>query len=169
MPHREGVGEEHPKTHLIHIICIFTFILVCISDSIFFNFTTFLINFIPWFIRIILCGIFIIIALIFMWLSGKAVFPNSQEGISLVKTGILAHVRHPMYLGTPLIFIAFIFLTLSLISIVPLIITLFFFNKMIKFEEKDLERKFGQEFLDYKKKVPRWFPRLTPAKFEESS
>jgi len=72
-----------------------------------------------------------------------------------------------MYLGTPLIFIAFIFLTLSLISIVPTVITMFLFNNMIKFEEKDLEKIFGQEYLEYKKKVPRWFPRLTPAKFED--
>ena len=102
-----------------------------------------------------------------MKLSGNAVFPHDQEEKPLAKTGIFAYVRNPMYLGIPLIFIAFIFLTLSLISIIPIVITMFLFNYMVKFEEKDLEKIFGQEYLEYKRKVPRWFPRLTPAKFED--
>ncbi len=167
MPHRMGAGREHPQTHLIHIICITGFIVVCMSDSLIFNFSTFLINYIQPIVRIILFGIFLVIALLFFKLSGNAVFPNDQEEKPLAKTGIFAHVRNPMYLGTPLIFIAFIFLTLSLISIVPLIITMVLFNNMVKFEEKDLEKIFGQEYLEYKKKVPRWLPRLTPAKFED--
>jgi len=167
MPHRMGAGREHPQTHLIHIICITGFIIVCVSDSLFFNFSTFLINFIPPLIRIILCGIFLVIALLFMKLSGNAVFPHNQEEKPLVKTGIFAHVRNPIYLGTPLIFIAFLFLTLSLISIVPIIITMILFNNMVKFEEKELEKIFGQEYLEYKRNVPRWLPRLTPAKFED--
>jgi protein-S-isoprenylcysteine O-methyltransferase Ste14 len=28
---------------------------------------------------------------------------------------------------------------------------------MVKFEEKILEEIFGEQFLEYKKKVPRWF------------
>lgn len=167
MPHRMGAGREHPQTHLIHIICIIGFIVVSISDSLIFNFSTFLTNSVPPIIRIFLFGIFMVIALLFMKLSGNAVFPHDQEEKPLAKTGIFAHVRNPMYLGTPLIFIAFLFLTLSLISIVPVIITMILFNNMVKFEEKDLEKIFGQEYLEYKKKVPRWFPRLTPAKFEE--
>jgi len=167
MPHRMGAGREHPQTHLIHIICIIGFIGVCFSDSVILNFSTFLINFISPIVRFILFVIFLVIALLFFKLSGNAVFPHDQEEKPLAKTGIFAHVRNPMYLGTPLIFIAFIFLTLSLISIVPLIITMVLFNNMVKFEEKDLEKIFGQEYLEYKKKVPRWLPRLTPAKFED--
>jgi protein-S-isoprenylcysteine O-methyltransferase Ste14 len=34
------------------------------------------------------------------------------------------------------------------------------------FEEKGLEKRFGQEYLDYKRNVPRWIPRLTPWKSE---
>ena len=167
MPHRSGVGREHPQTHLIHIICIIGFIIVCVSDSVIFNFSTFLINFISPIVRIILFAIFLLIALIFMRLSGKKVFPENEQEKRLAKTGVFAYVRNPMYLGTPLIFIAFIFLTLSLLSIVPLVITMYFFNNMVKFEEKDLEKIFGQEYMEYKKKVPRWVPRLTPAKFED--
>ena len=30
------------------------------------------------------------------------------------------------------------------------------------FEEKDLEKRFGESYLEYKRNVPRWIPRLTP-------
>lgn len=30
------------------------------------------------------------------------------------------------------------------------------------FEEKSLEKRFGKDYLEYKKHVPRWIPRLTP-------
>jgi hypothetical protein len=29
-------------------------------------------------------------------------------------------------------------------------------------EEKGLEKRFGPEYIEYKKHVPRWFPRTTP-------
>jgi protein-S-isoprenylcysteine O-methyltransferase Ste14 len=42
---------------------------------------------------------------------------------------------------------------------------LFFIINHIYFiysEEPGLERRFGQEYLEYKKNVPRWVPRLRP-------
>jgi len=30
------------------------------------------------------------------------------------------------------------------------------------FEEKDLEKRFGSDYMRYKTNVPRWLPRLTP-------
>lgn len=46
---------------------------------------------------------------------------------------------------------------------------LIFFNKEAIFEEKDLKKICYKEYLEDKEKVPRWFPRLTPAKFEDSN
>jgi len=99
-------------------------------------------------------------------LSHRAVFPKESKEKKLAKTGLYAHVRHPMYIGTPLIFISFILLTFSLISLIPLVINIILFNSIMKFEENELEKVFGQKYKEYKKKVPRWLPRLTPAKFE---
>jgi protein-S-isoprenylcysteine O-methyltransferase Ste14 len=165
MPHKEGAGKEHPKTHVILIGSILLFAPICILDSLLFNISTQLALVIPLFVRIISFIIVLVIAIAFMQLSEKAVF-SDEEVKPLKKTGIFAHVRNPMYLSTPLIFIAFVLLTASLISIIPIIITFIVYTNMVKFEEKDLEKIFGQEYLDYKKKVPRWLPRLTPAKFD---
>ncbi|MFX1394427.1 MAG: methyltransferase family protein [Promethearchaeota archaeon] len=169
MPHSKGAGGEHPKTHLYHIISIALFLIILILDVLIFKFSTFLQSYIPLFIRIIFFIFFLTWALIFFMLSHRAVFPEESKEIKLVKTGIYAYIRHPMYIGTPLIFIAFILLSMSLISIIPLAICIILFNIVMKFEEKGLEKIFGQEYSEYKKKVHRWIPRLTPAKFNNSN
>ena len=140
------------------------FITVCVLDTFIFNISTQLTLFIPLIVRIILFAIMLILGLVFQNLAHKGVF-SEEEVKPLKKTGIFAHVRNPMYLSTPLFCIAVIFLTLSLISIIPVIITFVMYTSMVKYEEEDLEKVFGQEYLEYKEKVPRWLPRLTPAKF----
>ena len=163
--HNKGAGKEHPKTHLILISSIIMFVTVCILDAFVFNISTQLVLFIPLIVRIILWGIMLVFGFVLQKLSHEGVF-NEGDVKPLVKTGIFAHVRNPMYLSTPVFCIAFIFLTMSLISIIPVIITFVMYTYMVKYEEKDLEKVFGQEYLEYKEKVPRWFPRLTPAKFD---
>lgn len=37
------------------------------------------------------------------------------------------------------------------------------------FEEKGLEKRFGEDYLTYKRNVPRWLPRLSPYSLEEKS
>jgi protein-S-isoprenylcysteine O-methyltransferase Ste14 len=38
------------------------------------------------------------------------------------------------------------------------IIVFIAYNKMANYEEKVLEKLFGEEYLGYKKKVSKWFP-----------
>ena len=80
----------------------------------------------------------------------------------LIITGFYSHVRNPMHIGVfliligesilvgslPLTLCAFLFIAGNLIYI-PLI------------EEKKLTERFGNEYLIYKKNVPRWIPRLS--------
>jgi len=162
--HKKGAGKEYPKTHLILISSVIMFITTCVLDTFLLNFSTQLAFIIPLIVRIIPFAIMLLIALVFQHLSHQAVF-NEEDVNSLKKSGIFAHVRNPVYLIMPLYFIAFVLLTMSLISIVPIIISFIMYTPMVKFEEKDLEKVFGQEYLEYKEKVPRWLPRLTPAKF----
>ncbi|MCK4285668.1 MAG: isoprenylcysteine carboxylmethyltransferase family protein, partial [Candidatus Lokiarchaeota archaeon] len=75
--------------------------------------------------------------------------------------GILGHVRNPMYLGVLLIYLAFIFLSISLISIAIWILIIIIYNRLATFEEKQLEKLFKEKYLEYKNKVPKWIPRLT--------
>ncbi len=81
----------------------------------------------------------------------------SQPG--LVATGLHERVRHPIYLGH--------LCTLSALTIGSGLAVLYVFLVfavvtgwwMIREEDRELERRFGQEFLEYKKRVPGIVPR----------
>ncbi len=84
----------------------------------------------------------------------------------LITTGLYAYVRNPMLLGLFIFMLGLgiLFGSLSLIFIfTPLFIVLnVLYLKAV--EEKELEKKFGQEYLEYKKKVPMFIPRFRKGK-----
>lgn len=82
---------------------------------------------------------------------------SPQKTSYLVINGFYRYTRNPMYLGMLFILIgsAILFESLSAFLILPLFILVI--NALqIKPEEKILSSFFGDEYLDYKKKVKRW-------------
>jgi len=80
---------------------------------------------------------------------------------SLIKNGLYKYIRHPSYTGSLLSFLGFglsLNNWLSLIIIfVPVLVT--FINR-INIEEKLLQKQFGTEYSDYKKKTKRLIPMI---------
>uniref|UniRef100_UPI00257DF266 methyltransferase family protein n=1 Tax=Candidatus Borrarchaeum sp. TaxID=2846742 RepID=UPI00257DF266 len=70
----------------------------------------------------------------------------------------------PLYLGVLLVYIGFILGTFSLISVAVFVLVALIHNKLATYEEQDLERIFGEKYLEYKSRVPKWIPRLSSAK-----
>lgn len=65
--------------------------------------------------------------------------------------------RHPMYLGMVSILLgAAIFLGSLIAFAFPLIFVMIMERRFIPLEEKNLEKKFGNQYIDYKKRVRRW-------------
>ena len=87
----------------------------------------------------------------------------------LVITGPYRYSRNPMITGALLLLLAEALLFHSWPIATWMI--LFFVGNAIYFplvEEKGLEKKFGDEYLKYKARVPRWIPRLRPWEKSES-
>ncbi len=84
--------------------------------------------------------------------------PMKPENTSeLVSSGLYKFSRNPMYVGLLIILTGFAVWMGSLISFVMLPVFYWVITEMqIKPEERLLEVKFGQVYLDYKKKVRRW-------------
>jgi len=90
--------------------------------------------------------------------------PGPWRPISnLVISGPYQYVRNPMLLG---VFLLLLFESIYLTSmplfywlVVFVIINIIYFKN---FEEKDLVKRFGKNYEDYKSKVPMFFPKLTP-------
>jgi len=156
----KGHEREIPHAHIYHTVLPLIFFLIWILDSNIFRISTFLNNYIPFLVRLSICIIVFIIALIFINLSHRALFKSHQPPNSLITQGILRYVRNPMYLGILLIYISFIFLSISLISIVFFVLVFFVYNWMVNFEEKILADLFNNQWFEYKKNVPKWLPNL---------
>jgi protein-S-isoprenylcysteine O-methyltransferase Ste14 len=97
----------------------------------------------------------------FMQLSGLKGLIHNKTNNELMITGVHKVVRHPLYSGT-FIFIwglLILFPSLSLF-ISDAIITLYTLIGL-RFEEKKLEREFGEAYRAYKEKVPMIIPRFS--------
>jgi protein-S-isoprenylcysteine O-methyltransferase Ste14 len=79
----------------------------------------------------------------------------------LITTGLYAHLRNPMITGVVITLIGEAVCILSY-SILIWAIAFFLINDIyfLMYEEPNLERKFGEEYRQYKQKVPRWIPRF---------
>ncbi len=79
----------------------------------------------------------------------------------LTTEGPFSVVRHPTYFSHTLMF-AGVFLITGVISvgIITLVDLAVINGTVIPLEEKELESRFGDEYRSYKKRVPRFFPRL---------
>ncbi|MFX1296018.1 MAG: methyltransferase family protein, partial [Promethearchaeota archaeon] len=154
---KSGAEREHPHSHQLHISCAVAVIVMMLLDTLVFKISNRILGFIPWYIRVILCGSILAIALFLIYKSHEVLFSEEEEGPStLVTEGIFAHTRNPMYLGILLIHLSFILLTISLLALAAWIVVIVIYNRMVAFEDKILEEMFGDKFRAYKKKVHKW-------------
>ena len=91
-----------------------------------------------------------------------AFYIGNQKSKEIITTGPYSICRNPLYVGTFLLAIGvgLCFENLLLLLLVPAI----FFPVHIltvRIEEAKLESKFGQQYLMYKQKVPRFWPRFS--------
>jgi protein-S-isoprenylcysteine O-methyltransferase Ste14 len=87
---------------------------------------------------------------------GTAVEPW-RPTTAIVTTGPYRLTRNPAYVGMTLVYIGIAVLAEALWVLLPLPLVLAIVDRgVIAREERYLERKFGQEYLDYKRRVRRW-------------
>ncbi len=83
----------------------------------------------------------------------------------LVVAGPFAYLRNPLYIGNILMYVGLGIMANALMPWLVLVTAIYFFvqySLIVSLEEDFLEKTFRAEFADYKKSVPRFFPRLTP-------
>ena len=164
---KKDLAGEHPKGDLGQGIFLVMFLVVWILDSFIFHFSTGLTGSIPFYFNLIFMIGFFTIAYIFIVKGLKIVFVEVRDPPRVIKTGVFLLTRHPVYLGSIFIYLGLILMTLSLISLALLGVIFIFYNYIASYEEQLLINMFGQDYLDYKKKVPKWFILLRSANFEK--
>lgn len=92
--------------------------------------------------------------------AGTVTRRRSRDVQRLVTYGIFSWVRNPLYVGNFLVWIGFT-IGSGVLWFVPVAIVLFAveYTLIVRYEEGVLESIFGAEYLAYKQRTPRWFPR----------
>ena len=157
--HNHLIGKEMPYSHAIQFISPVVFLIVWALDSFVFKWSINLSELIPWPIRGGL-GMIILGASITLMRTAENVLFKGEQKMEVITDGILAHVRHPLYLGGLLIYLGFIVFTFSIISMGVFILVFIAYNQLASYEEMDLIKIFGEQYLEYKKKVPKWIPSI---------
>jgi len=152
--------RETKHSHLIQGTLPIIYVIIWILDTQIFSFSNILDSFIPFIARLVIFIILLSLALVLMKLSLDALFEGMEPSDTLIVKGILDRVRNPMYLGILLIYVSFIFLSISLICVALFIVVVLIYNKIVNFEENILEELFGDDYLTYKRRVRKWIPKL---------
>ena len=92
---------------------------------------------------------------------------NTKEQVAdvLNSTGIYSVVRHPLYLGNYFMWIGIVFFTFNWYFVIIVSLLYFLYYERIMFaEERFLERKFGQDYLEWAGNLPAFVPKLSQFK-----
>lgn len=157
------LGSEHPLCDSIQLIILILFFVtwgIDIIGKVIFGVSTI-------FVELVSIPLLLLPAL-FSWSLGIYLVMKSHEAIfgattgqpMLNDSGVYSLVRHPMYLGIMLFCLGFLFIMPSFFSIGVWIVFFIFYDKMATYEENDLVRILGKKYINYQKRVPRWFPKL---------
>ncbi|MFX0169782.1 MAG: methyltransferase family protein [Candidatus Hodarchaeota archaeon] len=169
---QEHVAGEARYNHAIQIGLFLFFVVIWVLDSFIFRFTTYFWS-IPFYVALaigffdltytlsflipIVLGIVIIILGLRLMQRSHVVFEGKESKV--VDHGVYGRVRHPMYLGSILLYVGFWITTISLLTLIPLLTIIVGYNYLANVEERILIEKFGDQYRDYMKRVPKWFPR----------
>jgi protein-S-isoprenylcysteine O-methyltransferase Ste14 len=79
----------------------------------------------------------------------------------LVTTALHRYVRNPMYLGVALAIVgeAAVFQSLHVLVYAAVMLTIAHIF-VVLYEEPTLKRQFGESYEEYRRKVPRWIPKI---------
>jgi len=150
---------EHPFGHPGQLILLGLFLFVWVGDSFFLRKSTFLTDYVPLYIRLVILGIALITAA-YLFTSGHVVISHERRPAGVVSTGAFRYVRHPLYLGIILSYAGAAVSTVSLFSLALLVVIFVFYNYIASYEENLLEVSFGKAYTRYKKKTGKWVPSI---------
>lgn len=160
---RVGLGVEHPYCDTIQLVMVILFFVVWGLDVLgyfVFNISTILAGLLSFPLLVFPAILSIGFGIYLASKSHEAVFGEAKTHPKLIDSGVYSKVRHPMYLGILMLCLGFLFIMFSLLSLGIWAIFFVFYDRMATFEEKDLIRKLGDQYVDYQKRVGKWFLKL---------
>jgi methanethiol S-methyltransferase len=88
----------------------------------------------------------------------QLIYARSQEPGKLVTSGLYCHIRNPLFFFGAVFLWLFPIMTVNLLAF-NILSTLYFYLGALH-EEKSLREEFGEEYEEYRRKVPMFLPRI---------
>ena len=155
---RKDLIGEHAFGDLGQLILLAIFLIVWISDSFFLKYSIISLDTIPNLVRMIIGFPILIISGIFAKYGLGIVFGEVRKKPEIIEKSVFKIVRHPIYLGSILLYLGLTILTCSMASAILWIIIVIFYYYISKYEEKLLLKEFGTDYKSYMERVPMLFP-----------
>ncbi len=156
--HRDNLAGEHRLSDIGQLTLYCLFMALWLSDM-FLKYSNFLNASIPSTIRLPIGVLLLIIAGAMAGSGLWTVFNKKAPSRGVIRHGPFRFVRHPIYLSEILVYIGLLILNISLAAALILVVAIVFLHHISRYEEKLLLAKFGDEYRQYMKDVPMWFPR----------
>ena len=156
---RDDLTGEHALTDIGQLILAALFAGVWIADSFFLKWTIFLNAYVPLAIRIPFGAILLVLAAFLASASLGIIFGETRSEPHVVRKGVFAVVRHPMYLSEILLYLGLLLLNLSLAAGAVWLAAIGFLHCVSRVEEKLLLARFRDEYVAYMRDVGMWIPR----------
>ena len=157
---RPDLTGEHPFGDLGQLIFLIIFLIVWIVDAFFIQLPDYLEFKMSLWIQIPVGAIILIYGFYLAKKSMKMVFGTKRDKPEVIHDKIYDKYRHPMYLGALLFYLGITILMLSLPLFITFIAIFIFYSFIARHEEKLLVNQFGDDYIDYMKRVRRWIPKL---------
>ncbi|MFC1508246.1 methyltransferase family protein [Candidatus Omnitrophota bacterium] len=158
---------EHPFGDAGQILFFCLFFVIWGGDSFFLHFSTVLSCSVPMAMRLGVMALSLIVSS-YLFKSGHVVISHEQRPDYVVSLGAFRYIRHPLYLSVIIFYFGLIFSTFSLISSALLILIIAFYNFIASYEEKLLEERFREDYMQYKRRTGKWIPKLSKVHQQET-
>ena len=158
---RPDLIGEHKIGDAGQAVFAILFLIVYITDSFIFGFSTFFNEIVPNIIRVVAGILVLIVAGYFSMTGMKIVFDEVRDRPEVIRKGVFSIVRHPVYFGEILLYLGLLLFSMSIASAFIWIMTIIFLNYIARYEEKILVDHFGDEYKTYMQEVPMWLPKIS--------
>lgn len=145
--HREDITGEHKIGDAGQLVLFIAFMVVWITDAFFLKYSTLLNDYIPFLsVRLWLGIIILLVSGLVAWTGMVLIFGTARDIQHVVRQGVFARVRHPIYLSEILLYLGLLLLNISLAALGVWMIGIAFLHYISRYEEKVLLNKFGDEY-----------------------
>jgi len=157
---RDDLVGEHAVGDVGQIVLACLFAATWITDTFFFQYSTFLNQYVPLGVKIPL-GVVLLVLSGYLARTGLSlVFGEERKKPGVIRKSVFNVVRHPVYLSEILLYLGLLMLSISLAATMVWVIAIGFLHYISRYEERLLLARFGKEYELYMREVPMWVPRL---------